>query len=217
MLGMAPGRVPLPLNVADDGPIYVNAKQYHGILRRRQSRAKLEAQNKLVKARKVCVHVHWRVDLRLHCIWCHESRSWTPVNLSPVWNHLEFVLSCGRQLLQWVCITGHICMHIGFSRNNMTPLVAQNNEGRKNWKLKFKENLHMLHFLEFLLLGRYSVKMIAHDVAVTSYQPVSICNLVSFLTNWAKRVLVGHPPAPSCGLVSHIPNMKEFDYRTLEC
>lgn len=55
MVGMTAGRVPLPLDLADDGPIYVNAKQYHGILRRRQSRAKLEAQNKLVKNRKVCL------------------------------------------------------------------------------------------------------------------------------------------------------------------
>ena len=56
MLGIVPTRVPLPPDpdLAQDGPIYVNAKQYHGILRRRQSRAKLEAQNKLLKARKVC-------------------------------------------------------------------------------------------------------------------------------------------------------------------
>lgn len=61
MMGMAPARVPLPLDFTDYGPIYVNPKQYHGILRRRQSRAKLEAQNKLVKARKVC--------MSFCCIW----------------------------------------------------------------------------------------------------------------------------------------------------
>ncbi|KAK2975956.1 hypothetical protein RJ640_012987 [Escallonia rubra] len=56
MVGIAPTRVPLPLDLAEDGPIYVNAKQYHGILRRRQIRAKLEAQNKLVKNRKPYLH-----------------------------------------------------------------------------------------------------------------------------------------------------------------
>lgn len=53
MMGAASGRVPLPVDLPEDGPIYVNAKQYHGILRRRQTRAKMEAQNKLVKTRKV--------------------------------------------------------------------------------------------------------------------------------------------------------------------
>ncbi|KAK9101477.1 hypothetical protein Scep_024907 [Stephania cephalantha] len=56
MVGMATARVPLPLNVADNEPIYVNAKQYRGILRRREHRAKLEAQNQPVQSRKPYLH-----------------------------------------------------------------------------------------------------------------------------------------------------------------
>ncbi|ESW34977.1 hypothetical protein PHAVU_001G196800 [Phaseolus vulgaris] len=51
------GRIMLPLNMtSDDGPIYVNAKQYHGIIRRRQSRAKAVLHHKLTKRRKPYMH-----------------------------------------------------------------------------------------------------------------------------------------------------------------
>ncbi|XP_062006591.1 nuclear transcription factor Y subunit A-10-like [Rosa rugosa] len=52
-----PGRIMLPLNLTtDEGPIYVNAKQYHGIIRRRQSRAKAVMENRAARHRKPYMH-----------------------------------------------------------------------------------------------------------------------------------------------------------------
>ncbi|XP_016456188.2 nuclear transcription factor Y subunit A-3-like [Nicotiana tabacum] len=56
MVGVTSTRVALPLECTESLPIYVNAKQYSAILKRRQVRAKLEVQNKLVKDRKPYLH-----------------------------------------------------------------------------------------------------------------------------------------------------------------
>ncbi|XP_062211930.1 nuclear transcription factor Y subunit A-10-like isoform X2 [Phragmites australis] len=53
---MSGGRMLLPLNAPADAPIYVNPKQYEGILRRRRARAKAERDNRLVKGRKPYLH-----------------------------------------------------------------------------------------------------------------------------------------------------------------
>ena len=65
MNGQALGnqRLPVAMETLDE-PLYVNAKQYHRIIKRRQARAKLEAEGKIPKVRKVCIFLKYCMSLQ---------------------------------------------------------------------------------------------------------------------------------------------------------
>jgi nuclear transcription factor Y alpha len=50
-------RLPTTTEFLEEEPLYVNAKQYKRILKRRQARAKLEAEGKIPKTRQVNISV----------------------------------------------------------------------------------------------------------------------------------------------------------------
>lgn len=68
-------RIPLPgAEMLEEEPLYVNAKQYHRILKRRQARAKLEAEGKIPKERRVSLffqpfHIKGHIEnFRIGCL-----------------------------------------------------------------------------------------------------------------------------------------------------
>jgi nuclear transcription factor Y alpha len=58
----------------DQEPLYVNAKQYHRIVKRRAARARLEELNRLVRSRKVSILCLSCLETTNNQPYLHESR-----------------------------------------------------------------------------------------------------------------------------------------------
>lgn len=86
-------RIPLPgTEFLEEEPLYVNAKQYRRILKRRQARAKLEAEGRIPKERPVrkCLLLLLYIE---YCIL---------VNMSRIQN-IKSKRLCACEICKYVC------------------------------------------------------------------------------------------------------------------
>ena len=70
-----PSHTPQAEPPIDDEPLYVNAKQYYRILKRRVARARLEEVHRLSQKRKVRTHCHSRISLHSPANSCSRRNS----------------------------------------------------------------------------------------------------------------------------------------------
>lgn len=78
-------RILVPLDCSKYEPIFVNAKQYKAILRRRRQRAKIQPQNKLKNPRKVCYLARSYIYGLFPSFFSHDWRrpcDWTVASLN---------------------------------------------------------------------------------------------------------------------------------------
>ena len=72
--------IPMPSEMLEEEPVYVNAKQYHRIMMRRQARQKLEQSNQLPRQRKVSRYARYADPNKLASLtifsqaFLHQSR-----------------------------------------------------------------------------------------------------------------------------------------------